>query len=293
MSLVRVVTLVYLLVGGAICVADPAWQLVWQDEFAKSGAPDPSKWSYHVGGGWHSGLKRFLGWGNDETQFYRPEQCVVARGALRLTAILKSTRTRKMEWAARSCRITTDRKFSFKYGAIEARIALPQKSGFWPAFWMMGDVCNDSSTSLRHPASGYVDRMATNWPACGEIDVLENRDGENIAYQNLHWDAREKLLPYREDQVRVVGSHGTAAAMTAYHVYRVEWTAERITWLIDGRTVATQAITVPAMEELQRPYHVIINLAVGGTFPRGDLFGSDFPATMNVDYVRVYRAEGQ
>src|SRR2546423_8023173 len=128
------------------------YTLVWSDEFSgKDGsAPDPSKWTYDIGGD---------GWGNHELEYYtnRPENVSVEKGNLVITARRETYKdadgvTRQYT----STRLKTQGPFAQSYGRFEARIKLPAGQGIWPAFWMLGE---DIST--------------VGWPKCGEIDVME------------------------------------------------------------------------------------------------------------------------
>lgn len=262
---------------GRAWAQDAEWTLLWSDEFSVAGPPDAANWRYQVGNGWHPLEKRFMGRGNWELEFYRPEQCTVRAGALRLTAKLQVTRVRGQEWNVRSCRITTARRFSMQEGAIEVHVAVPARNGFWPAAWMLGDACNDSSTPSYRPVPTYVDRMATNWPACGEIDLMEMRDREARVFQGLHWDARSRLLPYRADKVLALTSVATIRNPTAYHVYRIEWSANSIAWYVDGRRTMTQSLIDSSMEEFTRPFHLLLDLAAGGLFVKHAPAARDFP----------------
>src|SRR5690349_5967307 len=154
------------------------WNLVWSDEFNGSGAPSSANWNYHVGNGYNPGLPGFQGWGNGEWEWYRPEECYQSGGNLVLRGEYFSSPTSiaGRDWYQRSCRITTDTKRSFQYGKIEARIQMPNANGSWPAFWMMGDVCDDTSTGSYNPAIGYYDTMTSNWASCGEVDIMEHKN---------------------------------------------------------------------------------------------------------------------
>jgi hypothetical protein len=75
-------------------------------------------------------------------------------------------------------------------------------------------------------------------------------------------------------------------------VRAIEWTAAQIRWYIDG--VQTHVIdTTPAnLEEFRKPFHLIFNLALGGTYPGQNPVQSQFPLTASIDYVRYYQDGG-
>lgn len=268
------------------------WTLVWSDEFDGSGQPNSANWNYHVGNGFNPGLGGFDGWGNGEWEWYRPENCFQQGGNLVLRATWNTTPTTiaGRQWYQFSCRITSDTKRSIQYGAIEARIQMPSAIGTWPAFWMMGDACDDTSTSNYNAPMSHYDTMASNWASCGEIDIMEHRNTETVAVQNLFWDNRTGVFPWDGSQVANAPSSSNVGNVTQFHVYRLQWTASQIQWLIDGNVVKTINTTPANMEEFRKPFHIILNLALGGAFPGANPNPADFPMTMNVDYVRVYQA---
>ena len=138
------------------------WQLVWQDEFDNGISAD---WVFETG--------NQDGWGNNELQYYRRENATVEDGKLVITAKRESFGG----YNYTSTRMKTLGKKSWKYGKIEARIKMPAFSGIWPAFWLMGDNIT-----------------TVNWPNCGEIDVMEHINSENITYGTAHWtDNNNKL----------------------------------------------------------------------------------------------------
>lgn len=269
------------------------WNLVWSDEFNGSGQPSASNWNYHVGNGFNVGANAFDGWGNGEWEWYRPENCYQSGGNLVMKGEYRdaSTSIAGRNWYQFSCRITSDTKRSIQYGAIEARIQLPNTYGTWPAFWMMGDSCDDTSTSNYGAAITYYDRMATNWASCGEIDIMEHRNSDTTVVNNLFWDTRTGLFPWSGTTVANNPSTPTVGNVATFHTYRLEWTSTQLTWLIDGNITKTQDISPANMEEFRQPFHIIMNLAISGSFTgNAQPNKADFPTYANVDYVRVYSA---
>jgi len=144
----------------------------------------------------------------------------------------------------------------------------------WPAFWMLG---------------GDIDSVS--WPACGEIDVMENIGREpTTVHGTFHG-------PGYSGANGIGGIYTqTAPFSETYHVYAVEWESGAVRWTVDGSLYLTRTVAdLPAGATwvLDHPFFIILNVAVGGTWP-GDPDGSTiFPQTMKVDYVRVYRPARQ
>lgn len=226
------------------------WNLEWSDEFNGSIS---SNWVFETGAG---------GWGNGEQQYYRRENATVEDGKLVITAKKESFGGAQYT----SARMKTQGKKSWKYGKIEARIAMPAFAGIWPAFWMLGDKISTAG-----------------WPACGEIDIMEHiNDGGNV-HGTIHWaDASGQHAQY---------TNSTNAGVTAYHTYAVEWDASAIRWYVDGvkYNEANIANNINGTSELHENFFILLNVAVGGNWP-GNNIGNNFPAKMLVDYVRVYKA---
>jgi beta-glucanase (GH16 family) len=239
-----------------VCLATTSfaqsWQLVWSDEFTSSISSD---WVFETGNG--SG-----GWGNNELQYYRRENASVQNGQLVITAKRESYGG----FSYTSARMKTQGKKSWKYGKVEARIAMPAFQGVWPAFWMLGD--NISSVS---------------WPACGEIDIMEHVNTENKTYGTIHW----------QDNNGNYANYGgnTSASVTSFHVYAIEWDASAIKWYIDGVKFHEANIlnSINGTDEFHKNFFILLNMAIGGNWPGFTIDNNAFPAYMYVDYVRVYQ----
>ncbi len=269
----------------------PGWKLVWSDEFNGKGLPSSRSWSYHVGNGSIPGLDGFQGWGNAELQWYRPESCTLSGGHLVIRADYDEAPATiaGRDWHVRSCRITTQGKRAWTYGRIEARIAAPNAAGAWPAFWMTGTSSGGTTTAGPRPPAGAYDSMASHWPSCGEIDVLEKRDYETANVNNAFWDVRTGVFPWTAGQTANHVSTTEIGDLSQFHVYAIEWDAQSIRWFVDDRQTHALDTTPETLEEFRQPFYVILNLAVGGNFPRLAPDGAEFPLFMRVDYVRVYR----
>jgi beta-glucanase (GH16 family) len=274
------------------------WAVVWEDTFDGSGQPSSASWNYHVGNGWNPGLADFQGWGNGEWEWYRPENAFRQNGNLVIRADYATTPTviAGRSWFQRSGRLTTKGKRSWQYGRVEARIAMPNAVATWPAFWMMGDSCDDTVTTDYLAPISRFDTMASNWSSCGEIDIMEHRNTETVTFQNLFWDSRIGLFPWADGQNNQQPNQATAGDVSQFHLYTIEWDAGQIRWYIDRDTRPTPVHTVDLSasnkEEFRKPFHIILNLALSGQFTGfAQPDPAQFPLTMAVDYVRVWQRQ--
>jgi beta-glucanase (GH16 family) len=231
----------------------------WSDEFdgPANSLPSSAKWTYDLGGG---------GWGNQELETYtNATQNVHLDGSGHLVIHVDKTAS-----GYTSARIKTQGLFSAQYGHIEARIRLPFGQGIWPAFWMLG-----------------ADYPGTPWPQCGEIDIMENVGREpSVNHGSLHGP----------------GYSGGASISTGYtlpggvkfsddfHVFAIDWAPQQVAFSVDGnvyRTVRPGSLPAGAPWVFDKPFYLILNVAVGGTFPGNPNASTQFPQEMIVDYVRV------
>ena len=236
---------------------------VWADEF-DGDAIDGSKWGFNVGTG-------SSGWGNNEWEYYtdRAENAYVRDGALHIRAQKESYGGSNYT----SARMLTKGKFSFKYGVVEARIALPVGKGIWPAFWLLGDNLDDAG-----------------WPACGEIDVIEAVNDNHVVYGTNHWAYEGNHAEYGNN---TGDFHGASKALdiTQFHVYKFTWTDKLISMEVDGFKYHEISIENSAggTDAFHKPFFFILNVAVAGNWPGFEVDDAQFPNEMVVDYIRVYR----
>ena len=229
-----------------------AYQLVWSDEFDGSSL-NTSNWTYETGGG---------GWGNNELQYYTAGgNCTVSGGILTITAKKENLGG----YAYTSTRIRTKGLREFKYGKIEARLAVPKGQGLWPAFWMLG--ANFPNTA---------------WPQCGEIDIMEHINTDDTVYGTMHWD---------NGGYAMYGGSRLVSNMAAFHIYSIEWTPSYIRWFVDGIQFweGNIANSINSTDEFHQPFFIILNLAIGGNWPGAPDAATVFPAQYQIDYVRVYQ----
>lgn len=237
----------------------PGWTLVWSDEFDADGPPDPKRWNPEVG------MIR-----NNELQYYtnnRPENARVEHGMLVIEA-----RKEPFEKAGyTSASLTTSERASWTYGRIEVRAKIPGGRGTWPAIWMLGD-----------------DIHKVGWPACGEIDIMEN---VGFDPDKIHCTVHTGAYNWPKGTQRGA-SVETPSPAADFHVYAAEWTEQTITLTFDDKIVLTFTNEGKGKDvwPFDAPHYLILNLAIGGGW--GGQKGVDdaiFPCRLLVDYVRVYR----
>jgi len=262
----QILALVALLGVGAAAQAQP---LLWADEF-QGDSLDLGSWEPQIGTGVAYGLPP--GWGNNELQYYTddPANVFVANGFLHIVA--REQELNGLDYT--SARIRTQGKQDFLYGRVEARIKLPTGQGIWPAFWMLP---TDS------PYGG--------WAAGGELDVVETINIPTEVHGTAHFGGEWP------DNTSNGGSlHPGFDVSNAFHRYAMEWTPDEIRWYFDDQLYHTLTSSQWWSENgegnprapFDHPFHLILNVAVGGNWPGAPDGTAEFPQEMLVDWVRVY-----
>lgn len=237
--------------------------LLWSDEFSVNGVPDPTKWTYDVGGG---------GWGNNELQHYtdRMANAFIQDGILNIRAVRESYGGNDYT----SARIKTKGFGDWTSGRmqIRARLAYGAGLGTWAAAWMLP-----------------TDQVYGPWPTSGEIDIMEHVGYEpGIFHGTVHTGAFNHLLGTQS-------GNKMSADWNAWHTHEVIWTADHIDFLLDDvvyHTFRRQEFSTPQEWPFDQRFHLILNMAVGGAW--GGARGVDENAfvgngqIMQVDWVRVY-----
>ena len=250
---------------------------VWSDEFdgAAGSSVDPAKWSFDLGDGCTAGI---CGWGNNEKEYYTNASDNVSldgQGHLAIVArpAVLNTTCYYGPCKYTSAKITTRGKMSAAPGRVEARIRIPKGQGLWPAFWMLGN-----------------DFANVGWPASGELDIMENKgSAPSTSSSAIHGPGYSGNTPFAH--ANTISAPATLA--DDYHLYAVEWDAVGASFYVDGimhYQVLRGDIQRYGTSILDKPYYIILNLAVGGNFDGDPASDSILPATMLVDYVRVYTA---
>jgi beta-glucanase (GH16 family) len=239
------------------------WTLTWADEFNGPAGPiDGNKWTSEVNGNP----------ANNELEFYTNRQSNIAvdgNGNLNLIARAEAYQGRNYT----SGRVNTAGHFTQAYGRFDARIQMPTGKGIWPAFWMLGD-------NIGNPNVG--------WPQCGELDIMETVGTDTSHnYGSAHGPGYSGGNPLTGGYTYPGGS-----LTDGFHVFSLEWEPNVVRWYVDGTLFETKtSADVPPGTTwvYDHPFFVILNVAVGGTWPGSPDGTTVFPQTMKVDYVRIYK----
>ena len=252
--------------------------LVWADEFNNSTGsnlqPDSTVWTYDTGAG---------GWGNNELETYcawsssaspcstsSPSAFVGTDGYLHVVAQQPSA------GVYTSARLKTQGLFSFQYGRIEVRAQVPEEQGLWPAVWLLGARITK-----------------TNWPACGEQDVLERVN----AATNPDWNAGSiHGTGFTGGNLGTTYHFPSGETASGWHTYGMIWSKGSVSYYIDDPSTPYATFTPSSVSGFSGsvwPFDsganfILINLAVGGSWPGSPDSTTTFPAQMLVDYVRIY-----
>ncbi|MEY4740609.1 MAG: hypothetical protein RL402_134 [Actinomycetota bacterium] len=270
---VSIVTLTLVTLANPVAAKPPVRKLLWSQEFNEAaGTPPSSKFfDYDLGGG---------GWGNKELQWYT-EDAVKTNGEGQLEISVTKIPPVAEDELPYNCfgdcqyfsgRIKTQDKIRFKYGRMEARLKLPAGTGVWPAFWMLGSNIK-----------------AKGWPQSGEIDIIELRGREpDLAIVSAHG-------PGYSGAASKTGSKRYSTPLSDdYHVYAIEWAANKISWFVDGKLVHT--LTNKSVKAgtyvFNQDFFLILNVAMGGDFDGGQLDSDIEGVKMNVDWIRYYSVNG-
>ncbi|HEX6347237.1 family 16 glycosylhydrolase [Umezawaea sp.] len=263
---------------GAISVSTPAssapansaqdvsaMATTFADEFngPAGGGVDGSKWQLETGDNVN----------NHERQMYtnsRSNAATDGAGNLVITA-RKENPANYNCWYGRceytSARLNTAGRFTQTYGHYETRMKLPRGQGMWPAFWMLGADINTGNP----------------WPGSGEIDIMENVGFEpNTVHGTLHGPGYS-------------GSGGIGAAYNGpnfsdgFHTFAIDWAPNSIRWSVDGNVYQTRTPADLGGRQwvFNKPFFIIMNLAVGGYWPGDPNSSTQFPQQLLIDYVRV------
>jgi beta-glucanase (GH16 family) len=259
----------------------PSGTLVWSDEFTNtSGAPaepDPTVWTYDTGNGGfgNSELENYCAWGSSTSpcSTTSPSEFVGTDGYLHIEAQQPSP------GVYTSARLKTQGLFSFQYGRFEVRAMVPEAQGFWPAAWLMGNnIAN------------------VNWPACGEQDVLERIN----APLSPDWNTGSIHGTGFTGGTGLGATYYFPNGLTAggqFHTYGMIWSKGSVSYYIDDPNAPYATFTPSSITgfagavwpfDAGQSNFIIMNLAIGGTYPGNPDITTPFPSQMLVDYVRIY-----
>lgn len=253
--------------------APEGYQLVWSDEFNQDGAPNPDNWIYERG---------FVR--NEEYQWYQEDNARCEDGLL----VIEGRRERKSnprydensrDWRRSRQRaeytsacILTRGKHAWQYGRFEIRARFETKPGLWPAIWMLG--------------------VSGEWPACGEIDIMEYYRGMILA--NACWASGRRWQAIWDDSKTPMKEFNDPEWSSKFHIWRMDWDEDHIDITLDDKLLNTIDLAKTINQDsaqknpFHQPHYLLLNLAIGGT-SGGDPSETKFPTRYEVDYVRVYQ----
>jgi beta-glucanase (GH16 family) len=249
----------------SMSAAEPEWKLVWSDEF-NGEKLDYSQWGVEVNA---------FGGGNNELQLYtdRPENVRVEKGHLVIEARRDRPNIQGTLREYSSGRVRTKHRGDWQYGRIEVRAKLPAGQGIWSALWMLP-----------------TDEKYGPWAASGEIDIMEMVGHEpSKVLGTLHYGDTWPNNKHTGQTFEL--PNGTFAE--DFHTFAIEWNEGEIRWLVDGKLYQTQnqwnSRNADFPAPFDQPFHLVMNVAVGGNLPGPPNAQTKLPAQMQVDYVRIYQ----
>ncbi len=240
----------------------PGWQLAWADEFDRPGRPDPEIWEHRVG---------TADLGNRELEYSTGPDADNARvegGKLVIEARREDCHDRRYT----SARLYARPARAFRYGKVEVKARLPGTRGMWSGVWLVG-----------------LDFPVVSWPRCGEIDFAEFL-GFNPTW--TYFSVHNEAFNHVKRNPKVVHTE-LPEPHRRFHVYTVEWDADRLRLGANGATYLTyerQGSADRAVWPFDQPFQLVLSVSVGGNW--AGMFGVDeaaLPQRMEIDYVRVYR----
>ncbi len=263
----------------ALSISVPSGTLVWADEFTNTtgspSAPDATVWGYDTGnsGFGNSELENYCAWGSTTApcDTANPNAYVGTDNMLHVVARQPSA------GVYTSARLKSQGKFSFQYGRVEVRARVPEYQGLWPAFWSMG---NNIAT--------------VNWPASGEMDILERVNGAktpDVNFGSVHGTG------FTGTNLGTTFAFPPGQTASDWHTYGMIWKPGSVAYYVDDPAHPYATYTTSSLSGLSgavwpfdagQSNFLLINLAVGGSWPGSPDGTTAFPSEMDVDYVRIY-----
>jgi beta-glucanase (GH16 family) len=261
----------------------PSGTLVWSDEFASSSStpaqPNPATWTYDTGTDCcgNNELEDYCAWGSTDPNCSSTNPSEYVAAYPNTDGVLYIVAQQPSSGVYTSARLKTQGLFSFQYGRIEFRAMVPEAQGFWPANWLLGN----NITNIQ-------------WPACGEQDVLERVNGPGTPDWNqgsIHGTG------FTGADLGTTYYFPTGVTAGTFHTYGMIWSPGSVSYYVDDPTSPYVTYTPSSLSGLSgavwpfdagQANFIILNLAVGGTYPGSPDSSTPFPSEMLVDYVRVY-----
>ena len=260
------------------------FKLSWSDEFDGTSLND-AYWTPQIGNGIEYGNR---GWGNNEKEYYKAENVSVSNGTMKIKAQTEKTTANGTTYNWTSARITGTGKVNIGLGYVEAKIKIPSSKGIWPAFWMLGT-------------------NGKNWPACGEIDIMEAFNTRSDIQCTIHypkWNGADQYI-YTNKNVdnktewHTYGCYRDGKICAFYidgqllSVYGT-WTDKYVRITDFNKTFSTADLNTGTYagkrSVLNDDYYLLFNVACGGNLAQGNPpYDTSWNRTMEVDYVRYYK----
>jgi beta-glucanase (GH16 family) len=246
--------------------------LVWSDEFDVNGAVDSNKWFPQTigpnGGRWYNG----------ELQHYtdRTENANVSNGYLNIVAKKENFTQNGVALNYTSARLNS--KYAFTHGRVDVRAKLPFGNGTWPAIWTLGKNVNEQGAYWFQEGFG-----TTNWPACGEIDIMEHGlHATNEVSSALH-------TPSSSGNTVNTSTIALTNVSENFHVYSMNWSPNQITFMIDGVGYYTYKPSIKNDNTwpFAKEQFLLLNIAMGGYSGTPDANFTE--SSMVIDYVKIYQ----
>ena len=243
--------------------------LVWSDEFDGSGAINSANWFHQTqlpaGGSWYNG----------EVQHYtnREDNSYLDNGLMHIIAKKETFHNQGYTKQYTSARLNS--KFAFTYGRVEVRAKLPTGVGTWPAIWMLGKNINEDG--------GYWDNQGfgiLNWPACGEIDIMEHwGHNQNYVQSAMH-------TPSSYGGTLNHGGQTIPSVSNEFHVYTLEWSSEKMVFSVNDVVHYTYNPSTKDSDTwpFDSEQYLLLNIAIQPSIEQ-----SFTQSAMEIDYVRVYQ----
>lgn len=245
----------------------PEWKLIWQDEF-NGKSLDKTKWNV---------LTRETS-KHGELQYYVPDEVYLENGCLRIRSQVRDFGDKHYT----SGRLDTKDKLAITYGRYEIRGKLPVGQGLWPAYWLypQNREWEMEYVMSEAVANGKESSIPELRPWYTEIDIMEFLGHEpSTLYATFHFYSFQGVKKSSSATYRGKVSYGDD-----FHIYALEWEVDAIRWYIDGELIHTAKVGIP-----HKDHFLILNTAIGGSWPGNPDSTTVFPQFHDIDYVRVYQ----
>ena len=233
-----------------------SYNLVWEENFTNK-ILDTNKWNIEI---------RDPGWVNNELQAYTNESKNLSISNNNL--VIKTIKEKYKNADYTSGRINTQGKANWKYGRFEIRAKIPKTKGVWPAIWLLSETISDEG-----------------WPKCGEIDIMEHINNEDIIYGTVHSEEYNHMT-----DTQIGGNIEVKDLDSKFHTFGIEWNQDALVWFVDDKIYhRVDKINYFKSEwPFDKNYFLIINQAIGGFWP-GDPDKNFKSSEFIIDWIKIYQ----